>query len=557
MFKDMKLATKILGGFLVVVSFTLVLGIITYVNTKSVIEDYDTIVEVLNPASNTAMEILKLLETQRYYVHAYMLEGLEEDRKGFDEASSEFDKYISQKTDAGKLKISDDQLKHLEIAGELHDKMITVAHTIMNGYEKKQLEAVTEKQMPVLEGFLTEMAKNMNELDQELEAELKQHSKEADEAWAGLIRIMIIMVLSCLIAGILLGIFITNSIVGPVNRVISSLSAGADQVTSASSQIAASGQELAQGASEQASSIEETSSSLEEMTSMVQQNAENARQASSMSEQTNKVANAGSEAVARMGNSILEIKKSSDETAKIIKTIDEIAFQTNLLALNAAVEAARAGEAGKGFAVVAEEVRNLAKRSAEAAKTTSELIANSQKNVENGVVVSNEVKKILLDISENVGKVSNLITEVSAASEEQARGIEQLNSAVAEMDKVTQRNSANAEESASASEELSSQSNELQDLVKVLNGIVSGGGATKMDEYAQTAAAKAKIAHSAAVLAAQRAPRISQSVHSILKGNGNEAKEKPEARLKTRKSAATAKHESIIPLSEDEMLKEF
>jgi len=237
------------------------------------------------------------------------------------------------------------------------------------------------------------------------------------------------------------------------------------QVASASGQISAGSQALAQGANEQASALEEVSSSLEEMSSMTKQNAENANNAKNLAADADNSARVGSEAMSRMSGAINRIKESSDQTAKIVKTIDEIAMQTNLLALNAAVEAARAGEAGRGFAVVAEEVRNLAQRSAQAAKNTADMIGESVQNAEVGVKIAGEVSKSFEAIAGSAKKVNDLIAEIAAASREQSQGIEQVNTAVSQMDKVTQQNAANSEESASAAEELSSQAEELQNMV--------------------------------------------------------------------------------------------
>ena len=246
----------------------------------------------------------------------------------------------------------------------------------------------------------------------------------------------------------------------------------ADLMTEASGQVAAASQSLAEGASAQASSLEETSASLEEMSSMTKRNADSADSAKSLSAQTRAAADAGAADMQEMSRAMTEVKAASDNIAKIIKTIDEIAFQTNILALNAAVEAARAGEAGAGFAVVADEVRSLAQRSAQAAKETAEKIENSIHKSQHGAQISDKVTASLAQIVTKARQVDELVAEIAAASKEQAQGITQVNSAVSQMDKITQSNAASAEESASASEELNAQAVALKASVSELEKLI-------------------------------------------------------------------------------------
>jgi methyl-accepting chemotaxis protein len=353
-------------------------------------------------------------------------------------------------------------------------------------------------------------------------------------------------------AGAAIGVLLSRSISSALNKVIASLRDGSEQVATASQQVSQSSQQMAQGASEQASSLEETSASLEEISSMTKRNSDNAREANAMAANTRNAVEKSRAAMSRMSEAIGQIKGSSDQTAKIVKTIDEIAFQTNLLALNAAVEAARAGDAGKGFAVVAEEVRNLAQRSAEAAKSTSALIEESQRNAEHGVAVSQEVAGILAQIVEGVGKLSELIGEVSSANQEQSKGIEQIGTAVSMMDKLTQSNAASAEESASASEELSAQATELNDMVNILVAIVSGSNAKTAKQAGNgnvRARNPASFAGQRPTAAASMAPRV-QARQDWNAANGSPSRKGRPA------NGASRYAEKVIPLDK-EMAEDF
>ena len=277
---------------------------------------------------------------------------------------------------------------------------------------------------------------------------------------------------------VLLALVFGWAIIRSINRILrqtaAALDDAANQVASAAGQVSSTSQSLAQGSSEQAASLEETSSSLEELSSKTKRNAGSAASAKDLSGQTRAAADAGTADMTQMRSAMDAIKTSSADIGKIIKTIDEIAFQTNILALNAAVEAARAGEAGMGFAVVAEEVRNLAQRSALAAKETADKIEKALSKSEEGARISHEVSHSLNGIIEQVRKLDALVSEIATASNEQTQGIEQVNTAVGQIDKVTQSNAAAAEESASATEDMNAQASELNTLVGELLVMVGG-----------------------------------------------------------------------------------
>lgn len=284
-----------------------------------------------------------------------------------------------------------------------------------------------------------------------------------------------------ILLGTVLGLLTVRSIVGKLNGIIDGLGAASRDVLAASSQISTSSESLAEGATVQAASLEETSSALEQMASMTRQNADNATKTNESTTSSIKLVVDGARDVGNMNSAMSSINESAEQISHIIKTIEDIAFQTNLLALNAAVEAARAGEAGMGFAVVADEVRNLALRSAEAARDTARLIHTTIENIANGSELAERLTTSFQSIQKGSQEVGRLIGEITAATNEQAQGMDQVNSAVADMDKVTQQNAASAEESASAAMELTAQAGNLNEMVDELVLLVEGHSVGEKD----------------------------------------------------------------------------
>jgi hypothetical protein len=350
-------------------------------------------------------------------------------------------------------------------------------------------------------------------------------------------------VVGLLLAMLLIGWRIKCHIARQLQALAVDLARVSDTLSSSAGQVSSASQSLAEGASEQAASLEETSASLEEMSSMTKRNAETAGKVKELGGQARKAGDLGVEDTTALVGAMDAIKTSSADIAKIIKTIDEIAFQTNILALNAAVEAARAGEAGAGFAVVADEVRNLARRCAEAAKETASKIEDAVQKSAVGADISAKVAKSLEEIVGKARQVDEMAGEVATASQEQSQGIVQVNTAVTQMDKVTQSNAANAEESAAAAAELTTQAELLKEAVSELLRLVDG-----QEHQVGAPAASASMPRSGF---AKRSSAEAERLAAAVRGNGNRHGHDP-ATIGTRQPGpVTVSRHSGIPLEGD------
>ncbi len=545
-----------------------VLGYLGYFNVKELggqIQEVgkaaDIILDEQVPLADAAMESTIALITGRDLMGEYLLEtdlnelsGLE---KEFHGTTRDFEEEIRPL-----IKCDDTQVVLLaKKAKALNETFKQASISMMQAHreslklkevELSEADLKGRKYMEELDGASLEQEKLLEEAEvivmKAMAGAMARADKIQEEAGRAAATSKTLLLIT-LFAGILLGIatsfFISRGINGILRSVAEQLTEGADQVASGSGQVSSASQSLAEGSAEQAASLEETSSSLEEMASMTRQNADNANQADNLMKEANQVVGKANESMTELTTSMEEISKASEETSKIIKTIDEIAFQTNLLALNAAVEAARAGEAGAGFAVVADEVRNLAMRAAEAAKTTAGLIEGTVKKVKDGAELVTRTNEAFVEVAKSAGKVGELVGEISAASTEQAQGIDEVSKAMAEVDKVTQQSASSAEQSASASEEMNAQAEQMKVIVDKLLDLVGG----RKNEVSRRYGAAAGVEHVGTM--------IGGGVRKALKAPARTTEEVavPKAQPEPRRGREV-KPEEVIPMEEEEF-KDF
>jgi methyl-accepting chemotaxis protein len=496
----MKISTKIMGGFLLVVVIlaAAILYQLSSLSTLAKLQDEGA------GRADDGLEIGQIMErlTASYGImaDAVINRNLDATHKDLAELKAQATKDMArvhelvdtEEERAWAAKVEEDYTAYLSL---FEQETLPLLDSIGTAGETAEQTAKIRE----LDGRIDEKRTAADEYLKKITVSLAKEMTEADEVFDTVRKRSILIATVLSLAGaalaILIAFFLTRAISRPLNNAIKDLTYGSDQVSAAAGQLSSTSQQLAEGASEQAAGLEETSSSLEEITSMTSQNAENAGHANSLTRKNNEIVREANTSMGQLTAAMEEVSKSSEATSKIIKTIDEIAFQTNLLALNAAVEAARAGEAGAGFAVVADEVRNLAMRAAAAAKDTSTLIENTVKNIQDSRGILDKTNKAFSQITESSAKVGQLIEEISTASTEQADGIKQVNTAVTEMDKVVQSTAANAEESASASEELAAQAASMKDVVRSLVGMVEGAGAQTSSAHTRPPSRVAPMKH--------------------------------------------------------------
>ena len=395
--------------------------------------------------------------------------------KALDNYKSKSAEWLEGSTRVELEKLIPSTRRNLQILQDLNKKFQQSVQNLKDYFDQGEVPVAINHYFQTTAPLVEQLSQHYAQIQSEVQTRLEEANKSLIQTsqsyqnliyfWGGLFSLGFVV----------LGFFLGRHLVRSLKRTVEGLEQASSEVAAASGQVAQASQQLAEASTQQAASLEETSASMEEMAGTVKQNCLNAEECNRHMLQTHEKTREVHKSLRATKDVMVTISQSGESIKKIIRNIDEIAFQTNLLALNAAVEAARAGEAGKGFAVVADEVRNLAQRAAEAAKTTDGLIGETAKQIEMGTVQIQETLTKFYDMGDSAKKVNELVSEIASASQEQAQGVIQINSAVAQMDKVVQSNAANAEESASAAEELAAQAEVMKNHVLELLGMVTSG----------------------------------------------------------------------------------
>ena len=478
LFGDMKMGKKLMYGFGAILLLLVIMSLLSLYRLTVISDDIDQIVnnryrkvvisnDIIDQANIVAVVIRNVAISKDPAFIRKELDRIEGARKQYRKGMDELKKTVVRPEGKAHLAAIDKAIADLK---PLNDRALQSTGTMNQEELSKLLTEQLEPGQSKLLSAISDMIRYQEKL-------MDDAVKSADHSYRFTFIFTIITSIIAVVLGILISFFLNRGITKPINRTVDLLSESAESVGSSAKQVAALSKSLADGAQGQASSIEETSASLEEMSSMTRANADNATQANAIIGGTKLDVEEAGKIMKNLIVSMNEISRASEDTEKIVKNIDEIAFQTNLLALNAAVEAARAGEAGAGFAVVADEVRNLAMRAAQEAKSTERLIEDTVKKIHGGKILLDQTEVAFAKVTEDSDKLARLVGEIAQASKEQAIGITQVSTAVSEVDTVTQQNAAQAEESAAASEELTAQAEKMKSQIKKLIALVGGRAA--------------------------------------------------------------------------------